>query len=171
MKTILEWFRMHLLAALTATGLLGAIGGAVITDFTSWRTTNRDFLKVQAEASQKADQDLIDILRKFSNKALGKATTTSDDLKTPQASITKSYMVAATLSDRLPSVKSDFIEYAEALIVLQKSAEKLTGPTDAQSFVAAYPRLLSVGKHFNNVWRRYKTNGPYNDGGGNHRGV
>jgi hypothetical protein len=137
MKRLLDWIRTHLLAAFAATGLLSAIGGAVITDFTSWRTTNRDFLKVQAEVSLKADQDLIDIVRKFSNKALGKASTTPDDLKTLQASVAKSFLVASTLKDRLPGLKSDFDQYAEALFDLQKSAEKMTGPADAQSFVEA----------------------------------
>ncbi|UQR68274.1 hypothetical protein LRP30_16115 [Bradyrhizobium sp. C-145] len=103
MKKLVEWLRVHLLAALTATGLVGAAGGAVINDFTSWRNANRDFLKAQTEASLKADQDLIDILRKFSNKALGKETTTPDDLKTLQANIAKSYLVASALSISRPS--------------------------------------------------------------------
>lgn len=113
MKRILGWFRMPLLAGLTATGLIGAAGGAIINDFASWRTANREFLKTQVEASPKTDQDLIDILRKFSNKALGKDSTTPDDLKTLQATVTKSYMVASTLTERLPAVKSDFDLYAD----------------------------------------------------------
>jgi hypothetical protein len=107
MKTIMEWFRLHLLAALTATGLLSGIGGALLGDFASWRTSNRDFLKAQTEANQKVDQDLIDILRKFSSKALGKASTTDEDLKVLQASVTKAFTVAEALSARLPAVKSD----------------------------------------------------------------
>jgi len=137
MKGIWDWFRVHLLAALAATGILSGAGGFVLNDFASWRSENRDFMKVQAEASQKADQDLIDILRKFSNKALGRASTTPDDLKTLEANVAKSYMVASTLTDRLPTVKSDFEQYADALITLQKSAEKLTGPADGQPFVEA----------------------------------
>jgi hypothetical protein len=148
MKTVVEWFRLHLLAAFTATGLLSAGGGAILSDFASWRTANRDFVKAQVEAAQKADHDLIDILRKFSNMALGKASTTEDDLKVLQAGVTKSYMVAATLSARFPSVKSDFDQYADALFTLQKSAEKLTGPADAQSFVEAVSAFADKRKTF-----------------------
>jgi hypothetical protein len=137
MKSILDWFRVHLLTALTATGILSGASGFVLNDFANWRSANRDFMKIQAEAGQKADQDLIDILRKFSNKALGNASTTPEDLKTLQANVAKSFMVASTLSDRLPAVKSDFEQYADALIALQKSAEKMTGPADGQPFVEA----------------------------------
>lgn len=136
-KNMVDWLRAHFLAALTASGLIGLIGGAVINDFASHRSANREFLKSQVEASQKADQDVIDILRKFSNKALGRASTTPDDLKALQASIARSYLVASTLSDRLPAIKSDVDQYAEALFSLQKSAEKLTGPADGQDFVQA----------------------------------
>jgi len=94
-------------------------------------------MRIQTEASQKADQDLIDILRKFSNKALGKASISPEELKTLQTSVTKSYLVAASLSDRLPAIKSDFDQYADALINLQKGAEQLTGPADGQTFVEA----------------------------------
>jgi hypothetical protein len=137
MNKIVEWVRVHFLAALTATGLVSAAGGAILNDFTSWRNANRDFLNTQADASLKADQDLIDILRKFSNKALGKDATTPDDLKALQANIAKSYLVASALKDRIPSLKTDIDAYAEALFALQKTAEKMTGPVDAQAFVEA----------------------------------
>jgi hypothetical protein len=47
----------------------------------------------------------------------------------------------------LPAVKSDdFDPYAEALIALEKSAEKLTGPADGQSVVEA---VLAFGRQLN----------------------
>jgi hypothetical protein len=160
MTKILEWFRLHLLAAFLSTGALGALGGAILTDFASWRTSNRDFIKTQTEVSQKADQDLIDILRKFSNKALGKASTTDEDLKTLQASVTKSWLAASHISERLPSVKSDFDQYADALIALQKSAEKLSGPGDGQAFVQAVSEFADKRKVFQNRVASLQTRWP-----------
>jgi hypothetical protein len=139
MRTIIRWFRLHLVASLAvlASTVFGAIGGAALTDFASWRTENREFLRSQVEATKGSDEELINILRKFSDKALGRATTTDEDLRTLKASVSKSYHVAASLSARLPAVKSDFDQYADALTTLQKSAEKLTGPADGKPFVEA----------------------------------
>ncbi len=147
-NNLLNWFRVHLIATIAASGFLGALGGAVVNDFASWRAANRDYLKNQADAGQKADQDLIGIIRKFSDKALGKASTTDDDLKNLKASVGKSYLVAASLSERLPDVKGDFEQYAEALIALQKSAERLTGPIDGQSFVEAVSAFADKRQKF-----------------------
>lgn len=135
MKAILNWFRLHLVATLAV--LASGIGGALLTDFASWRTENREFLKSQVEATRSSDEELIGILRKFSDKALGRAATTDDDLKTLRASVSKSYLNAASLSARLPEVRTDFDQYANALTTLQKSAEKLTGPADGKPFVEA----------------------------------
>jgi hypothetical protein len=147
-NTLLSLFRTHLIATIAASGILGAAGGAIINDFASWRAANRDYLKSQADANQKADQDLIGIIRKFSDKALGKASTTDDDLKELKANVGKSFLVAASLSERLPAVKSDFDQYAEALIALQRSAEKLTGPSDGQSFVEAVSAFADKRQKF-----------------------
>lgn len=136
MKKLIEWIRVHFVA-IAATGLVSGLGGAVLNDFVSWRNSNREFVKIQAEASLKADQDLIDILKKFSNKAKGKESTSSEDLKALETNIAKSYLVASALRDRVPSIKLDVDEYAEALFALQKAAEKMTGPADAQQFVEA----------------------------------
>jgi hypothetical protein len=160
MTKLTEWLRLHVLAALTATGLLSGLGGAVLGDFANYRATNRDFLKTQAEAGQKANHDLIDILRKFSNKAVGKASTTDEDLKILQASVTKSYLVGAALSARLPAVRSDFDQYADALINLQKSAEKLTGPADGQSFVEAVSTFAVRRQTFEQRIASLQTNWP-----------
>jgi hypothetical protein len=135
MKAILGWFRLHLVATIAV--LASGIGGALLTDFASWRTENREFLKSQVEATRASDEELISILRKFSDKALGRTTTTDEDLKTLKASVSKSYLVAASLSARHPEVKTDFDRYADALTNLQKSAEKLTGPADGKPFVEA----------------------------------
>jgi hypothetical protein len=147
-KNLLSWFRAHLIATIAASGVIGGLGGAVIGDFANWRAANRDYLKTQADAGQKADQDLIGIIRKFSDKALGKASTTDDDLRNLKASVGKSYLVAASLTERLPAVKDDFDQYAEALIALQKSAEKLTGPADGQSFVEAVSAFADKRQKF-----------------------
>lgn len=137
MKSIFEWLRAHFKTALAGTGIVGALGGAVVNDFTSWRNANRDFLKVQGEAGAKADQDMIEILRKFANKANGKGSTTDEDLKALKASVTKSYLVASAVSSRMPTVRAEFDTFANALIELQKSAERLTGPGDGKAFVEA----------------------------------
>lgn len=148
MKRFVEWIKLHLLAAFTATGLLSGVSGFVINDIAGWRTANRTFLITQAEASQKADEELIDILRKFSNKALGKMVTTEEDLQTLHAGVTKSYMIASALSERLPELKADFDQYAASLITLQKSAEKLSGPLDGKPFVEAVSSYADTRKTF-----------------------
>lgn len=148
MAKFVQWLRLHLAAALTATGLLSGASGFILNDFASWRSANRDFLKTQAEASQKADQELIDILRKFSNKALGKAPTTDDDLRTLHSSVTRSYKAASSLAERMPALKPEFEQYADALISLQKSAEKLSGPLDGKTFVEAVSAYADRRKKF-----------------------
>ena len=137
LQRIVAFLRLHVVGAILSTGLLGGLGGAVLTDFSNFRTANREFLKGQAEASQQADQDLINILRKFSDKARGRASTTDDDLKKLKENVGKSFLVASSLSERMPALKDDFTHYADALVQVQKSAEKLNGPADGKPFVEA----------------------------------
>jgi len=137
MRRILAFLQKHVIGAMVSTGLLSGIGTAILSDFASWRTSNREFLKAQTEASQHADQDMIDILRKFSNKALGRGDTSEDDLRQLKQNVSRSYLVASTLSDRAPALKDGFTKYANALVSVQKSAEMLNGPADAKAFVEA----------------------------------
>jgi len=86
--------------------------GATITDFASYRSTNREILKKQLEISEQADRELFATLRRFSDKATGKGTTTEDDAKKLREEVGKSFVAAERLSLRFPGMQPEFDQYS-----------------------------------------------------------
>jgi hypothetical protein len=148
MAKITEFLRNHVLAALTSTTILGAIVGVVATDFGNFRATNREIAKRQLEISETADRELGQILQKFADKARGKIVLNDEEVRALKASVSKSYMAAENLSNRFPATKPEFEGYADSLVSLQKSAEKMSGPLDAKSFVEAVSKYYISKKTF-----------------------
>lgn len=132
-----EFLKEHIGKALLATGLGSALISAVATDFGGWRSSNREFMKHQLEVSEQADRELMPLVRKFSEKALGKNQTSESDLSTLRARVDNSYLVAKRIAERLPKTEGDFRPYAQSLIDLQKCAERFQGPADGQCWVEA----------------------------------
>ncbi len=145
MDTIKRFVREHWLAALT--GGVGLIIGALVTDYTSFRTANREALKKQIEASEKADHDMNSILQKFADKALGKSSTSPDDLQALKSTVQDSYAVAERLKDHFPGASREVDEFTDALVHLQKSAESLSGPTNAKDFVESVSKYYITKKN------------------------
>lgn len=140
------WLQTHFWSALSATGVLSAVVGALVSDFAGYRATNREILKKELEISQQADHELFAILRKFSDKATDRGTINDDDIKNLRVQVSKSFVAAEHLATRFPIVKADFEEYSTSLIALQKSAEKFSGPIDAKAFVESVNGYF-VSKH------------------------
>lgn len=135
-----------------ATVILGFLGSALVggisADLSGWRTSNREFMKRQLEVSEQADRDLLPLIRKFSEKALGKGQTNDSDLGALKAKVDSSYLVATRIVERLPKAQADFKPYVASLTNLQKCAEKFQGPSDGQCWVEAISQYAANKKAF-----------------------
>jgi hypothetical protein len=110
--------------------------------------------------SEQADRDLIPLIRKFSEKALGKAQTNEADLSSLKAKVDNSYLVANKIVERLPKAEPDFKTYAGSLIELQKCAERFQGALDAQCWVEAVSRYAAQKKAFEQKVTALQTSWP-----------
>lgn len=117
--------------------LVSLVVGIVATDFSNFRSANREIVGKQIEASAKADHDMNIILQKFADKAVGKSTTTPEDMTKLKSSVQDSFEAAGRLKNHIPDVQHEADAFADALIALQKSAERLTGPIDGKAFKEA----------------------------------
>jgi hypothetical protein len=105
-------------------------------------------------------RDLIPLIRKFSEKALGKAQTNEADLSSLKAKVDNSYLVANKIVERLPKAEPDFKTYAGSLIELQKCAERFQGALDAQCWVEAVSRYAAQKKAFEQKVTALQTSWP-----------
>jgi hypothetical protein len=62
-------------------GIIGAVMSGYVTDFFKFREAARASVQSDFEKIQSADAEMLNILGKFSNKALGIGPTTTDDLE------------------------------------------------------------------------------------------
>ncbi|WP_439360718.1 hypothetical protein [Bradyrhizobium sp. DASA03007] len=126
------------------TGAVGLLIGGLGSDYASHRAANREAINKQIEASEKAEHDMSSILQKFADKALGKNTTTPDDLKNLKASVQDSFAAAERLRERFPDVTKEVEAFADALVQLQKSAEGLSGPANGKDFVQSVSKYYAT---------------------------
>jgi uncharacterized membrane-anchored protein YhcB (DUF1043 family) len=141
---IIKFARENWIAVLT--GAVGLVIGALVTDYSSFRASNREAVKKQIEASEKADHDMNSILQKFADKALGKTATTADDLQALKSSVQDSYAVAERLKNHFPDAGKEVDQFADALVRLQKSAEILSGPANGRDFVESVSKYYATKK-------------------------
>jgi tRNA A37 N6-isopentenylltransferase MiaA len=128
------------------TGGAGILIGALVTDYSSFRAANREIVKKQIEASEKAEQDMNSILQKFADKALGKRLTTADDLQTLKLSVKDSFAAAERLKTHFPDAAKEVDQFSDALVKLQKSAENLSGPANGKDFVESVSKYYATKK-------------------------
>lgn len=124
--------------------VVSAVFGVMITDLKNFRDANREIVKRQIEASEKADHDMNAILQKFANSALGKSSTNADDLQTLKSTVQDSFTATERLKNYFPEVANEVNELGEALVSLQKSAETLGGPANGKQFVESVSRYYET---------------------------
>lgn len=144
-EAIKRLFREHWLAALT--GVVGLVVGGLSSDYASFRAANREALKKQIGASEKADHDMNLVLQKFADKALGKSTTSPEDLQALKSTVQDSFAAAERLRNHFPDAKHEVDEFADALVRLQKSAENLSGPANGKDFVESVSKYYATQKN------------------------
>jgi hypothetical protein len=147
-QQLVDFLRKNVVKALAAMGLGSALVSAVITDFSSSRASNREFMKHQFEVSEQADRELLPLIRKFSEKALGKGQTNDADLSSLKARVDNSYLVATKIVERLPKATPDFKPYVESLTELQKCAEIFQSAADGQCWVQAVSQYAARKQAF-----------------------
>lgn len=146
--SIKEFLRKYVVAAVTSSTIFGGVFGAVLTDVGNFRATNRDIAKRQIEVSEKADRELTSILQKFADKAVGKTATTDDDLKSLKQKVQDAFSAAENLKNRYPAANAEFDSYADALVLLQQTAESMSGPLDAKGFVESVSKYYASKQKF-----------------------
>jgi hypothetical protein len=129
-------------------GIIGAVMSGYVTDFFKFREAARASVQSDFEKIQSADAEMLNILGKFSNKALGIGPTTTDDLEALKKNVNLVLQYSEQLATRIPSLRNDFEQYADAMVEMQVQAQALTGPLEGKSFVNAVHMYLITKRTF-----------------------
>ncbi len=101
-----SWSKTLLAIVAAANLAAGAIGGALLTDFTGFREKQAEAAIAAVAAARDADQELNPLLVKFAKLALGEASVNQEDRLKFDKIINKADQKASSIKQIYPDTKS-----------------------------------------------------------------
>jgi len=142
-----SWLSKHGVTLIAV--VVTAVTTLLVSDYVNFSSSNREQVAQQQKNVEETAKQVSRLLQKFSDQATGRGKTTAEDytqLKTLLLQLTEE---ARSLSERLPSTKSAYVQFTDAMIELRNAAGEMTGPLDAKPFVKAIANYYEHEFRFN----------------------